>query len=451
MAKKTPVQALQDVMAFKSQIEAIEECEVMAHYAQSQGTKIPSHILKQITELNTIKYELEIQLKSGNIDQVDPRALNLATIGEIHGALARILAPATPATVLLLERNKRKGFAGMLGPVPLVRRLNILTILCLFTFLGLFFIDGEYEVNSYTINGDILSYPGWKFVFNELVIVSIAALGASFYALFEVYKYIAKNSYDPKFDSIYWIRFVLGIVSGVILAQFIFISPEILNDGVVDPADEFNKAQELGGFMTYKPLLAFLGGFSARVVHKILNSMVESLETFISGSTRDMVAAREASAKVKMEDKLNSIKQKNAATSGVEKMKATMQIMQLKEELNKGATSDEINAKLTQMMNDFMKPVGGVDVTFSNNNNTAPTPNPSVNVPIVEDYNPAVNTYEDQNNDHNNNDNYDQPLANNDVDQIDVPDFPEDMDNPDFPMPGDIEEDFDPNDPNLKV
>lgn len=433
---KQQIKSLEDIIAFKTQTQTLAECETMVRYAQAQGKTIPSHILKQLSDLNAIAHELNQDIKTGNTDQLDPRSLNMALIGDLHRELAVVIAPATPATVLLMETNKRKGLFGLLGPVPLVRRLNIITMLCLLTFLGLFFAK---EVDSISINGDILSYEGMAFVYNELVILCMAALGASFYALFEVYKYITKNSYDPKYDSIYWIRFVLGIVSGVILAQFIFVSPEILGEDVSDVADNVTKSRELGGFMTYKPLLAFLGGFSARVVHKILNSMVEAIETFISGSARDMVATREQAAKVKMQQTIDGLKQKNAQIESVERMKSTMKLMQLKEELNHGANADDVAFRLNQIMNEFMQPIGGVDIDFNKGMNNQ--------VPIVEDYQPEVV------------ENFDEPIVNDkgeevhvhDVDAIDIPDFPEDMDNPDFPMPGDIKDDFDPNDPNLKV
>lgn len=440
MAKQL-IRDLSSIVAFKNQALSIEECEIMIHYAQANGKMVPPHTLKQLGELQAIVYDINLEIAAGNIDKVDPRSLNMALIGGLHNDLSKVIAPASPETVLLLERNKRKGLAGILGPIPLVRRLNVITILCLFAFLGLFFAE---EVDSYTINGDILSYEGIKFVYNELVIVAIAALGASFYALFEVYKYITNNSYNPKYDSIYLIRFILGIVSGVILAQFIFISPEILGEGAGSTVDNINKSRELGGFMTYKPLLAFLGGFSARVVHKILHSMIDAIETFISGSARDMAESREQAAKVQMEDKLNAIKQKNAQTEATERMRSTMQLMQLKEELNAGANSSDISERLNQLMNEFMKPVAGVDVNFTKTKSTTTTTNPYA--PIVEDYDPIiVEKFDDfnENNDFNN--------KGNDVDEIDIPDFPEDMDNPDFPMPGDIKEDFNPNDPNLKV
>lgn len=444
---KQEIKDLKDIVSFKNQIRTLEECETMVRYAQAQGKEVPSHVLKQMSDLKAIGHELNNELKAGNIENLDPRSLNMALIGDLHRHMAIVIAPATPATVLLMEENKSKGVFGFLGPVPLVRRLNFITILCLFTFLGLFFAP---EVNSITINGDILSYEGMAFVYNELVILCMAALGASFYALFEVYKYITKNSYDPTYDSIYWIRFVLGIVSGVILAQFIFVSPEILGENVGDVADNVSKSRELGGFMTYKPLLAFLGGFSARVVHKILNSMVEAIETFISGSARDMVVAREEAAKVKMEQQIDSIKLKTAQIEGAERMKSTIKLMQLKEEMNYGANKEDIAFRLNQIMNEYMQPVSGVEIDFTKTNKPSqPTTTTNAHVPIVEDddYYPEVE------------ENFDAPIFNeqgeeviiNDVDTIDIPDFPDDLDNPDFPMPGDIKDDFDPNDPNLKV
>ncbi|WMX13980.1 MULTISPECIES: hypothetical protein [unclassified Aureispira] len=442
---KQEIKALKDIVTFKNQIRTLDECETMVRYAQSQGKKVPSHVLKQMSDLKAIAHELNDELKAGNIENLDPRSLNMALIGQLHREMAKVIAPATPATVLLMEENKHGGMFGLLGPVPLVRRLNVITMLCLLTFLGLFFLP---EVDSLTVNGDILSYEGMAFVYNELVILCIAALGASFYALFEVYKYITKNSYDPKYDSIYWIRFVLGIVSGVILAQFIFVSPEILGEDVGDVADNVTRSRELGGFMTYKPVLAFLGGFSARVVHKILNSMVEAIETFISGSARDMVVAREEAAKLKMQQQIDSIKLKTAQIEGAERMKSTIKLMQLKEELNYGANKDDIAFRLNQIMNEYMKPVGGVDIDFTKTHQPVQPTTSKGDVPIVEDnYQPEVV------------DNFDEPIVNDkgevveikDVDTIDIPDFPDDLDNPDFPMPGDIKDDFDPNDPNLKV
>ncbi len=466
MAKLAQVRELYDMVSFRNQIKTLQECETMVRYAQAQGKKVPTHVLKQMSELNAIAHELNDRIRAGNIEHLDPRSLNMALIGELHREMAVVIAPAMPSTVLLMEQNKRQGLFGILGPVPLVRRLNVITLLCLVAFLGLFFAT---DVDSYTVNGDILSYKGMAFVYNELVIVCLAALGASFYALFEVYKYIPKQSYDPQYDSIYWIRFVLGIVSGVILAQFIFVSPEILGRGVDEVERSMASSRELGGFMTYKPLLAFLGGFSARVVHKILNSMVEAIETFISGSARDMLVAREEAAKVKMQQQIDAIKRTNAQAATAQRMDATVKLMQLKEEINGGmASQQDIAFRLNQLMGEYMQPVSKTNINFNAPHqvqNTTHTHQPDPNDPHV--YNPTqphshntppiVDNYQPGTVDHFNEpilNDQGEPIIIHDVDEIDIPDFPDDLDNPDFPMPGDIEgdnPDFDPNNPDLNV
>ncbi len=432
MARKT-AQKLSSYPNFQKQLNAIDECEVMVHYAQNQGFAIPEYTLKILTDVVAIRTDLEKAAAEGKGEQLDPRSLSMAVIGEVHKELAAVIAPASPATVLMLERNRKKGIAGMFGQVPLVRRLNFITIICLLAFLGLFFSG---KVNTASINGDILSYPdSMTFLLNELVIVSIAALGSAFYALFEAHKYISKNEYDSKYDSIYWIRFVLGIVSGVILAQFIFISS-------ADNADQVN------GFMSNKPLLAFLGGFSARVVHKILNSLVESIETFISGSARDMVQAREAIAKVQLQDKLTAMQQQNAQNNAMERMQTTLTLMKMQQQITNGAGPQDLQLQINEIMNNTMKPVNGLDVNFDTNPPVDPTSvevktnpvdvngNEEFYTPIVDDYsvepilpsNPDVEIGDD-------------------IDQIDIPEFPEDLDNPDFPMPGDMADNFDPTKP----
>ncbi len=419
MAKKNTIELIK-IKALQPKLKGIEECEMMLHYAQSQGRLVPPHIIAQLGDLQAIVYDMEQELKNG-AKKIDPLSLNYSLIGEIHHELAKVIAPASPATVFLMEKHKKKGLFGFLGPVPLVRRLNVITLLCLITFLSLFYTQGVNGVDSYTVNGDILSYDGLKFIFNELVIVCIAALGSCFYALFEVYKYISKNSYDPKYDSIYWIRFFLGIVSGVILAQFIFVSPEIIN-----PENSQETANELGAFITYKPLLAFLGGFSARVVHKILNSLVEALETFISGSARDMVRAREEAAKVKMMDKIAAIKQKNTQDDAAERMKSTVKLMQLKQDLVNGADSKDLDARLSLLMNELMSPVG-VDVNFGKNNTSLTFNNDKIRDAYYDSQEVKTSDVKKK------------PEM--DFQEFDIPDFPDDL----------IKESPEETDPNLKI
>lgn len=350
--------------------KALQECEVMLNYALANGKKVSPEILKKLKELQ----------KKREDEGIPGRAKNtIDDIGDVHNMLAATISPATPATVLLMEKTASAPWK-FLGPVPLVRKMMIVTIFCLGAFLGLFLAP---EVDGSTINGDILSYPPMKFFLNESFIVASASLGASFYALFEAYKYIATSSYDAKYDSIYWIRFILGVVSGVLLAQFLFVGAPQANP------------TEMGGMniITYKPLLAFLGGFSARVVHKILNSLVDSVETFISGSARDAVRAREQAAQAEIQERLNYIQQENARKEAANRLSSVIQLMKLQDKLNNGTPNEDITNELKMIINQTIQPVNNqpfyTDVNPTNNVNTNPA-NTNANdvvVPNPEDIN----------------------------------------------------------------
>jgi len=398
--------------------KAMRECQAMTNYAMAQGQKVSPQILATVEKLKLYKdylaylespekekkvanrgvgskphpFELYSQsqmIRMGNNEIMargsDTTEVYVPSEEEmtnelmmVHQDLSASVYPAAPSTIVLLEEQKKKPLR-FLGPVPLVQRMTLLAFICLITTVGLFLFK---EVDAMTVNQNILNFEDpMKFILNELVILSIAAAGASFYALFEAYKYISNASYDTKYESIYWIRFILGIMSGVILAQFIFIDPTSYGG---TPADTAGGSQSLGGFITYKPLLAFLGGFSARVVHKILNSLVDSLETFISGSARDMLRAREASAKVQIDDKINTIKRENAANETNNRFQSALKLLRLQEELKNGngSNTQELQVALQDLINEQLGPVGEIDSPFTvvDPTNTNPGNN---NEPVV--------------------------------------------------------------------
>ena len=339
----------------------LHECEVLLNYALSQGKKLPNNLIR------TIKGEKNKALQAEEQGQNLSRSVNDGALSGVYAELVRSIAPASPSAVLLMEQSKRSWFR-FLGPIPLVRKMMLVTIVSLVTFLSLFLSS---SVDSISINQDILSFQDpIKFVLNELVIVSIAALGASFYGLFEAYKFISNTSFDEKYESIYWIRFVLGIVSGVILAQFIFISG-IDPNAVVQTVSEgqVNRAP-VGSldFITYKPLLAFLGGFSSRVVHKILNSLVDSVETFVSGSARDAIRAREEAAKAQIEERVKGIQRDSANRDQAMRLQSTLQLLDLQQKLAKGELNTQDTEKRLQGMIDQLVS------SLSAGTGTAPSP-----------------------------------------------------------------------------
>ena len=98
---------------------------------------------------------------------------------------------------------------------------------------------------------------------NELYFLSAAGIGASFFILFKISHYIVNNKYNPKYESYYWIRFLLGLIAGLILASLI---PEI----PLIPEEDLSLA---------RPALALLGGFSTVGVYSILESLMNMVKS----------------------------------------------------------------------------------------------------------------------------------------------------------------------------
>ena len=203
-------------------------------------------------------------------------AQRMSDLAKLHNRLAKLIAPATPRTILLLARESRKkGPFLFLGPIPLVRRLMLVACLSLVAFL---LLSLSPYVNEATDAGDPLRGSGIPLLYNHLFLLAAAALGASFAALMRVYRYIDEGTYDPRYESSYWIRFVLGIIGGVILAQIL----------QVDPGEEL---QHTAG----RPAMAMLGGFSSSLVYQILNRLLASVERLVrDDSGRQLETERQA-------------------------------------------------------------------------------------------------------------------------------------------------------------
>ena len=94
-----------------------------------------------------------------------------------------------------------------------------------------------------------------------------AMVGAAFSGLLTAYTYLRNRSFDPNYVALYMIRFVLGLVAGVILAN---LWPTTAKQG--------GMMEALGPGIT-----ALLGGYSAEAVRQILDRLVEVLVTTVRG------------------------------------------------------------------------------------------------------------------------------------------------------------------------
>lgn len=221
------------------------ECALMLRYLMANGRRVPPNIVTKVAAKDTAD------------------ASDLRSLTRIHDELAELAAPATPRSLIGLEEERtRKSFLKFLGPVRLARQL------ALFAFFLLAVVT-TIEIREGGEHEGLLYFTEVTMDWVHLVILAVlAGLGATFAAMFRLHRELAKSSYDPDTESTYWSQIVLGVVAGLLLAEFI------------TNADTHQVS---------RPLLALLGGFSGVLVNTILNRLVESVEQLFGGSREKAV------------------------------------------------------------------------------------------------------------------------------------------------------------------
>lgn len=310
--------------AFVTQMFA--ECEAMSAYALASGLRVPSSVLENIQI--ALLHSTGPDARSEVIARSQIRRLVQA-----HDHLVQIVSPATPRTLILFEQERASGKASALGPVRLVRHMMVVSGLLLLCFLGTA-LSPEVTHES----GDIFNSSGLRLAVNELFLLSAAGIGASFAALFRANRYIAEGTYDAKYESSYWIRFVLGLLAGIVLASLIPIK-----DG------------GSGAGLT-KPFLSLLGGFSASVVFRILTRVVGTLESLVQGDSRDAEAAAR-----------RTVLSEASTQRMQDQMRVSAGLVKLREQLGAGMAQDEMVASVNRILDELLP----VDVT-----DDGPTPSP---------------------------------------------------------------------------
>jgi hypothetical protein len=262
-------------------LQLIDECDAMARYALGEGMAIPAWIADVVERSGAEDREIESEGKplsrsdpyeSGEWNVTALLAPSAAGLGELvgaHDALARMIVPATPRGILLLSRGRRHGHLRWLGPVRLIRQMLVVVIVMLAAFVAIA-ISPDIHANS----GDIFNSSGLPLLLNELFYIAAGGLGAAFYALFTAYRYIAAGNYDTTYESSYWIRFILGLIAGVLMPALI----------------------PLGKGNATRPLLALLGGFSAAMLYRILQRLVQAVESLVVGEDKPAETPRQPAA-----------------------------------------------------------------------------------------------------------------------------------------------------------
>ena len=264
-------------------LQLIDECDAMARHALGAGMALSAWIAEVVERSHAEEREIEgggrppsrsDPYESGEWDVtalLAPSAVGLSELVRAHAALSRMILPATPRGILLLSRGRRYGRLQALGPVRLIRQMLVMVIVMLVAFVAI-----AISPAIHSSSGDIFRSSGFPLLLNELFYIAAGGLGAAFYALFTAYRYIASGTYDTTYESSYWIRFILGLIAGVLM-------PALIPIGKGDAT---------------RPLLALLGGFSAAMLYRILERLVETVESLVQGGAKPAEMSPQAAASV---------------------------------------------------------------------------------------------------------------------------------------------------------
>ena len=271
--------------------ELARECLAMATYALSSGISVPKAVARTLASLPPPGPDGEVFV----FNQAPHRTDQLTTA---HQVLSGLVAPATPRSLRILNEGSYSRIFPFFGRVRLVRLLMYISSLLLAALIVLAF---RADFSTKTTGADaVFQAVGATKIYNALYLLSAAALGACFFALFKARRYINAGTYDPKYEQTYWVRIILGIIAGVILALLIPLG-------------------NTGNPELTKPLLALLGGFSAEAVYRILGRLVETLETLVQGSNDEAIATQQQIAKSRAD--LQAIQDRTKQAQALVKLK----------------------------------------------------------------------------------------------------------------------------------
>lgn len=297
------------------------ECEAMARYALSSGLSVPAALIRTLDAVCGTEggQKPSPALPAGASAPLSTD--EVAQLAQVHGQLAAIIAPAIPRTVVLLENEAAKrGVWAFLGPVPLVRRMMLAALLSL---LALITIGLSPDVNEETVRLSLLQSDGLTLLLNMLFLMAASSLGATFAALFRANRYVTAGTFDPKYEASYWMLYVLGLIAGIILAELLPLGDAPGSETIT------------------KPTLAIVGGFSAAVVYRMLNRLVETVETLVRGRGEEVVAARELAARVRVEGMLLQGRSRLAAN-----------LMHVRQQVGAAADPQEVLTQLDRILAD---------------------------------------------------------------------------------------------------
>ena len=258
----------------------VRECEAMVQHAFSTGRAVPVEVMEHLDRAVSAPDESVTVAASDRRDDAssaDTEARSASAVemsrfvslAVAHAGLARAIAPATPEAVLLMADERRRHPAwSEFGPLPLVRQMLGLAMLSLVLLLA---VSLSPQITTVNMSKTLLELSGYPLFMIEAFLFSAASLGSCFANLQRINTVISDGTYDPRVQSTYWTRWVMGVISGIILSQIVY--DFFLHSGSDSTARATPAA--IG-----QPILALLGGYSVDFVHGILKRGINTLGNF---------------------------------------------------------------------------------------------------------------------------------------------------------------------------
>lgn len=293
-----------------------DQCRVMFEHALKTGKVIDSKLVMPLKK--------------------DDSKVSQEELLKVFNYLSNLVKPATPGTLILFEKNRQsKSKFKKLGPLPIVRWFMMVAILSLFTLIAISLFP---QVNNVTMQYSMLQGSGWSQFERLMFLLAASSVGASFYALFKMNGYIQQGTFDMKYASTYWSRYVLGLVAGVLLSElfvvFIETLPATTESATSNEAPPLTSAPYL-----IKPILAILGGFSANLVYRILSRLIDTVESLFKGSVDEIIANKQRELETQL-----------AANEHLIKSSAANNLLTLKQQLIEEGVAQNILDKVDQAL-----------------------------------------------------------------------------------------------------
>ena len=283
------------------------ECEAMAEHALSTGQTVPVEVMELLDHaFSPVDTQATPQSPAparpvqgeGKADASPPEVPVLVALSRAQAALAVIIAPATPEAVLMFyDQRTRHPHLTTFGPVPVARQMLALAALSLIVLLG---VSLSPDINTINMSKTLLELSGVSLFLVEVFLLSASSLGSCFANLQRINRYVSDGTWNPKYRSTYWTRWVMGVISGVVLSQLVYdlfvTSTSAAKAGTTIPG-------LIGG-----PLLALLGGYSVDVVHSILNRIINAVSSVFQGPGDNSSGRQQslADADRSIQDRLNT-------------------------------------------------------------------------------------------------------------------------------------------------